>query len=151
MKELNHNRRSPSVSTLKYEMNSDCFTSSKRHGWAPAKNQSDVQGQRPLSFAGKNILLQQALNGIQNYNRFVVLVSYYEFHITAFPSGSSTAESSRLDDGIDKYPDISNSWAAELNLNNEDSDARLYNDKCYLFSWKFIIILKRCTSIEKRY
>ena len=52
MKELNQTRRSPSVSTLKYEMNSDCLTSSKRHGWAPAKNQSDTQGQRPLSFAG---------------------------------------------------------------------------------------------------
>ena len=52
MKELNQDRRSPSVSTLKYEMNSDRLTSSKRHGWAPAKNQSDAQGQRPLSFAG---------------------------------------------------------------------------------------------------
>ena len=52
MKELNQDRRSPSVLTLKYEMNSDCLTSSKRHGWAPAKNQSDAQGQRPLSFAG---------------------------------------------------------------------------------------------------
>ena len=52
MKELNQDRRSPSVSTLKYEMNSDYLTSSKRHGWAPAKNQSDAQGQRPLSFAG---------------------------------------------------------------------------------------------------
>ena len=52
MKELNQDRRSPSVSTLKYEMNSDCIISSKRHGWAPAKNQSDTKGQRPLSFAG---------------------------------------------------------------------------------------------------
>ena len=54
MKELNQDRRSPSVSTLKYEINSDCLTSSKRHGWAPPKNQSDTQGQRPLSFAGRH-------------------------------------------------------------------------------------------------
>ena len=52
MKELNQDRRSPSVSTLTYQMHSDCLTSSKRHGWAPAKNQRDTQGQRPLSFAG---------------------------------------------------------------------------------------------------
>ena len=54
MKEINQDRRSPSVSTLKYQMHSDCLTSSKRHGWAPPKNQSDTQGQRPLSFAGRH-------------------------------------------------------------------------------------------------
>ena len=64
---------------------------------------------------------------------FTALLSYYQFHITAFTSGSSTAESSRVDDGMEKYPDISTSWAAELNLNNEDSDARLQKDKRYSF------------------
>ena len=42
----------------------------------------------------------------------------------AFPSGSSMAESSVSDDGFGKLPDISSSWAAELNLNQGDSDAR---------------------------
>ena len=86
MKELNQDRRSPSVSTLKYEINSDCLTSSKRHGWAPPKNQSDTQGQRPLSFAGRHYSIAIGVDwcwiglieGISIYS--VIIISSISYH-----------------------------------------------------------------------
>ena len=84
MKELNQDRRSPSVSTLKYEINSDCLTSSKRHGWAPPKNQSDTQGQRPLSFAGRHYSIAievdcySNVEGISIYS--VIIISSISYH-----------------------------------------------------------------------
>ena len=56
-------------------------------------------------------------------------ITHFNFilNCAVFPSGSSTAESSMLDDAGGKNLDISNSWAAELNLHPEDSDARFLN------------------------
>ena len=92
MKELNQDRRSPSVSTLKYEMNSDRLTSSKRHGWAPAKNPSDAQGQRPLSFAGRKYRVAIGVDrcwigyflveGISIYSLGLILsISYHSLYV----------------------------------------------------------------------
>ena len=140
MKEIKNGEASTSILELHCDVDSGTLTSRKRHGWAPPKEtyQNKMIIERPVSLTGTNtscsssflcdymiryILIQRNMRN----NRYLFFIFYLAFH-----SESSTADSSVLGDGIGRNTDISSSWAAELNLNQDDSDARLYE---YLFCY----------------
>ena len=133
MNDMKKEEKSLSVSTLQYDMGGDTLQSRKRHGWAPAKDdyQDEISNPRPVSYPGSSINQIYNVDLYINETYSLCCHSLNTFNLTlnysAFPSGSSTAESSVLDDAGGKNLDISNSWAAELNLHPEDSDARYSN------------------------